>query len=100
MYTSGRTVKTSKPRTTTTRASATRDARRLIDRYLPGIAGVTVDSTGTADPYTLAEQVRTVITWPGRCTAAHVQLGAAITELPGYVRATNDDTSITYWRAV
>jgi len=96
MYTSGRTVKGIAK--TTTRATATRDARKLVNRYLPGIDGVTVDSTNTADPNTLAPQVRTVITWPGRMTPAHVQLGMAITELPGYVSARNDDCSVTFIR--
>jgi len=97
MYTSGRTVKgNAKP---TTVARATTDARRLIGKHLPTTEGVTVKTTLTADPVTLAPQLRTVITWPGSITPAHVQLGMAITLLPGYLSAINDDCSITYLRS-
>lgn len=98
-YTSGRTVKSSKTQPTTV-ASATRDARRLVTRYLPSVEGVTVSSTMTAHPTTLAPRVRTMITWPGDVTPDHLQLGMAITELTGYIGAFSDNCSITFTRAV
>jgi hypothetical protein len=100
MYTSGRTVKSSKRVKPTTRVTATADARKLVNRYLPGIEGVTIDSTLTAAPVTLAAQVRTMITFPAGLTDAHVALAVAITELSGYVGAINDDCSITYLRTI
>lgn len=99
MYTSGRNVKSGKAKRTT-RATATTEARKLINRYLPAVEGVTVDSTLTAAPVTLAPQVRTMITFPAGLTDAHLALGMAITELSGYVGAINDDCSITYLRNI
>lgn len=99
MYTSGRTVRSSKPRLTTV-ASATADARRLIARHLPDPDGVTVRSIQTADPATLAPQVRTTITFGQKVQPCHVALAMSITDLPGYVSAINDDCSITYLRAI
>lgn len=99
-YTSGRTVKSSKPAKPTTRAGATADARKLVNRYLPGVEGVTITSTLTAHPVTLAPQVRTMITWPGDVTPDHLQLGAAIVDLSGYLGAFNDNSSIVYLRAI
>jgi hypothetical protein len=99
MYTSGRTVKTRKPQTTAI-ATATADARRLIARHLPSTVGVTVRSVQTADPATLAPLVRTTITFGQKVQPCHVELGGAITYLPGYVSAINDDCSITYLRAI
>lgn len=100
MYTSGRTVKSSKRAKPSTVVSATRDARKLVSRYLPGVEGITITSTLTAHPTTLAPQVRTMITWPGDVTPAHVQLGAAIVDLSGYLGAFNDNSSIVYLRAI
>lgn len=99
MYVSGRTVKSTANRPATVVGAATRDARRLIAKALPGEPGITVNSYGTADPQTLAPQVRTVITWGGDITPKHVHLAMLLTELPGYLRATNDNRSITYWRS-
>lgn len=99
MYTSGRTVKSSKPRRTLI-ATATADARRLIARHLPTSTGVTVRSVHTADPTTLAPMVRTTITFGQKVQPCHVALAMAITDLPGYVSAINDDCSITYLRTI
>lgn len=96
-YQSGRTVKRLNAKPTTV-ASATRDARRLIGRNLPGITGITVESRGTADPTSLAPRVRTRITHP-----AGVDTGAlfeALRNLPGVVVAVADAVGITLTRDV
>lgn len=98
-YTSGRSVKSSKPAKPTTRATATADARKLVNRHLSGVEGVTIDSALTAHPVTLAPQVRTTITWPGEITAAHLDLAAAIDDLPGFLGAITGSHSITLRRA-
>jgi hypothetical protein len=96
-YVSGRTVKTSRKTTPTTVASATRDARRLVARHLPGETGITVTSSRTADPATLATQVRTVVTHaPGAPNLGH--LAGALYNLPGVVDCHRDDVSITIVR--
>lgn len=87
MYTSGRTVK-STVRKTTTVAAATTAVRKLVNRHLPGLTGVSIDSSLTADPATLAAQVRTVVMFPpGTDIGA---LAEAILDLPGLVRADTD----------
>jgi hypothetical protein len=96
MYTSGRTVKTSRKARPTTVASATRDARRLIDTYLPGVATITVDSNLTADPHSLAPQVRTVITYPATVDASDI--ACAVESLTGYIASTWNTVSITILR--
>jgi hypothetical protein len=63
MYTSGRTVKSRDAKRTTV-ATATADIRKLVNRHLRDVQGVTVDSNGTAHPVTLASQIRTVVTFP------------------------------------
>lgn len=83
MYTSGRTVKSSKRRQPTTVASATREARKLVNRYLP-IGGVMIDSTMTAHTETLEPLVRTTISYPGTSREMTCALADAVTQLPGY----------------
>lgn len=95
-YTSGRTVK-SGVSTATTIAKATRDARRLIEKTLPGVAGVTVNSTRTADPVTLDLQIRTTITYPETADAS--DLACAVERLPGLIRSTWSTVAITIVRA-
>lgn len=96
-YTSGRSVKSSKPARPTTRATATADARKLVNRHLPSVEGVTVDSALTADPATLAAQVRTTITFPETIDASDV--ACAVETLPGYVSSTWTAVRITIVRA-
>ena len=98
MYTSGRTVKTSRKTRPTTVASATADVRKLIDRCMPDTAGVTVDSTRTADPTTLDAQIRTTITYPETADAS--DLACAVERLPGHVRSTWSTVAITIVRTV
>lgn len=93
-YTSGRTVKSRAKTQSTTVASASADARKLIARHLGCNIGVTVSSKMVADPKTLAPQVRTVITYPGVVTDAHVALVMALTSLPGHVGACSDTNTI------
>lgn len=97
-YTSGRTVKSSKAAKPSNRVAATREARRLVTRYLPGVAGVTVDSYGSADLATLASQIRTVITFPETADAS--DLACAVERLPGVVRTSWTSVAITIVRAV
>jgi hypothetical protein len=86
-YVSGRTVKPTSSRKPTTVASATRDARRLVTRYLPIGVNATVNSSITADPKTLATQVRTHITFPNGTPI--VGLTEAARELPGIAHVTS-----------
>lgn len=97
MYTSGRTVK-SKTRKPTTIASATADVRKLVRKHLPDAQGITVDSTMTADPQTLASQVRTVISYAPEVDASDVAI--AVQSLHGYVTSTWTSYAITIIRAV
>lgn len=83
MYTSGRTVKSSKRRQPTTVASATREARKLVNRYLP-IGGVLIDSQMIAHTVTLEPLVRTRISYPGMSLDETRALAEAIESLPGY----------------
>lgn len=98
MYTSGRTVKSSKTQPPTTVASATKAARKLADALIAA-PGVTVDSARTADPDTLAAQVRTTVTFAaGSCGSA--QLAVALNALPGVARLNASATHITVVRNV
>lgn len=96
-YTSGRTVK-SPVRKATTRTTATAKSRRLVTKYLPGAEGVTINSYGTADPVTLANQVRTVITYSISADAS--DLACAIERQPGVISSTWTEYAITIlWEA-
>lgn len=83
MYTSGRTVRTSRKTTPTTVAGATREARKLVNRYLP-IGGVMISSEMTAHAKTLEPLVRTTISYPGTSREMTCVLADAVTQLPGY----------------
>jgi hypothetical protein len=97
-YTSGRAVKSSKTPRPTTVVSATRDARRLVTRCLPVVEGITVNSSLTADPHTLAAQVRTTITFPETIDAS--DLANDVQGLSGYVSSTWSTVAITVIRTV
>ncbi len=97
-YTSGRTVRSTRPARPTTVASATTAARKAIKSTLGDITGVTVDSSRTADIVTLAPQVRTTITFESGTNYAALQL--ALMSLPGVAALTVGDTGITVTRNV
>lgn len=97
MYTSGRTVKSSKPAKPSTVASATRDARKLIARIHPTAqSAFTVNSTLTADLTTMESRVRTTITFPESSDAS--DLACAVEGLTGYVGSTWSTVNITITR--
>lgn len=95
-YTSGRTVKTARPVKPSTPASATRDARRLVTRCLPNLTGVTIDSRLDYDLAANTARVRTLITFPPTTDAS--DLACAAERMPGIVRSTWTDVSITIIR--
>jgi hypothetical protein len=100
MYTSGRTVKSAK-RQPTTIAKATMQAHRLMRRHLDMAAIgdlATVQSTRTADPRTLAEQIRTRITFPANTDS--VALTDALGDLDNVVSVTAYPYGITVLRSV
>lgn len=99
MYTSGRTVK-SKTRKPTTQVSATRDARRIVEKLMPGV-GATVNSRTSWDLKADRPTVVTTVTFP-RDHEQRLTLGACLVTLPGYVAdsALIADSSITITRAV
>lgn len=91
MYISGRIRKRTGPKSA--QVLATEGGRRLAKLHLANPVRVTVTSKGTADPATLAHQMRTVISFPEQNSDA---LAEAITALPGYVGMIRDRYSITY----
>jgi len=97
-YTSGRTVKTSRPARPTPVTSATRDARKLINATMGDTPGITVDSVVTADPLTLDAQVRTTITYPVTVDAS--DLACAVNRLSGVIASTWTDVAVTITRTV
>ena len=99
-YTSGRTVKSSRPARPTTVASATADARKLVKRHLRDADAngqVTIDSAKTADPLTLEPLVRTVITFPAGTDTEG--LAGAISDL-GIRHAMSSPESLTFTRTI
>lgn len=86
-------TKTSAPLTV---QQATRQARKHVDALMPGVMA-TVDSTGTADPQTLAPLMRTVVTFPEHQQGA-VELAARLGNLPGVVSKRVAGSSITIIR--
>lgn len=101
MFTSGRTV-ASPARKPTTIASATRDARRIVNRLYPAPpwnVGLTVESRGTANPRTLAAQVRTTVTFPAGQPGKE-QLALDLYSLPGVVAVESTDVAVTITRTV
>lgn len=97
MYTSGRTVKSRKAPKPTTVASATRDARRLVERCIPGM-GATVTSNPHWDIRAERESVRTVITYPATVDAS--DLACAVEGMPGVIRSDWTPYAITIIRAI
>jgi hypothetical protein len=100
-YTSGRTVKSSRPARPTTVASATADARKLVKRHLRDAHAngqVTIDSAKTADVETLAPLVRTVITFPAGTDT--VALEGAMAELSGACSCMATPESLTFVRTI
>lgn len=97
-YQSGRTVKSPAAKPTTV-ASATRDARRIVNRLYPAPwnAGVTVDSSRKADPQTLAVRIRTVVTFPASLPSPST-LALELYGLPRVVGCWSDTVSITVVR--
>lgn len=99
-YTSGRTVKSSRPARPTTVASATADARKLVNRHLADVRGVTIDSAKTAHTVTLAPLVRTSITFPELDREATRKLADAIASLPGYHSMAWNTCGISFVRSI
>jgi hypothetical protein len=98
MYVSGRTVKSPATRPTTL-ATATRDAYRLAVKHLDHATLrdlVTVATTRTADPVSLDERLRTVITFPSNTNSR--ALATAVAELPGVVSVSVHDHAIVITR--
>lgn len=75
---------------------ATRQARKHVDALMPGVMA-TVDSTGTADPQTLAPLMRTVVTFPEHQQGA-AELAARLGTLSGVVSKRVAGSSITIIR--
>lgn len=93
MYTSGRTVKSSAARPSTT-AEATRTGRRLAKRHLAG-DGVMVSSRMIAGTDGTV-RMKTEISFSERDHAATARLAEAITELPAYHSMAWNLVSISY----
>lgn len=97
MYTSGRTVK-SKGRKPTTTVSATRDARRIVQRIMPGV-GATVNSRISWDSKADCEIVETTVTFP-HMHAAISDLRDALHALPGMRDFRTESARMTFSRTV
>ena len=95
-YISGRTVKSSKAPKPTTTASATRDARRLVEATIPGV-GATVNSSVYWDMATDRSAVRTIITYPETADAS--DLACAVGRLTGVIRSDWTCVAVTIIRA-
>lgn len=77
---------------------ATRQARRHVDRLMPG-AFATVESRGSWDLATDTAIVITTVTFPANMAlTAKVDLGLALATLAGNIRQTNADSSIRFTR--
>lgn len=100
MYTSGRTVKGSKqPASPVTAATA--DVRRVVARLVATsqiAPGAHIVTRGTADPVTLAQQVRTSITFAHVGDA--VVAAYALRTLPRIAQIITDPISVTIVRGV
>lgn len=90
MYTSGRTVKSSKGRKPTTTVSATRDARRIVQKLMPGV-GATVNSRVGWDLDANRETVVTTVTFPPNHKSAF-DLWTALIALPNATNAGHRDS--------
>lgn len=76
---------------------ATQQARRHVDRIMPGV-GATVESRLSHDLATDTPTVVTTISFPEGNAGQHT-LYAAISTLPGYLSRTNGPTYFTITRA-
>lgn len=77
---------------------ATRQARRHVDKLMPGVLA-TVETRGSADPITLAPLMVTTVTFP----AGHenrMALGVALETLPGVVKMIADSARLVITREV
>lgn len=93
MYTSGRTVKSTgrRPNTGLTVQKATRDARRIVERIMPGV-GATVNSRPGWDLKVDRATIVTTITFP----PSHAQtfaLWVALFALPGNIGTGTQDSA-------
>lgn len=88
--------KVSKPAGLTV-TTATGQARRIVDRVMPGV-GATVDSRNSWDVATDRQVVVTTITFPETADASDVACWAE--RAPGVVRSTWSTCSIVITRAV
>lgn len=95
MYTSGRTVKSRHPQPASPVKAATADARKVVGKLANGIHIVSV---GTADPVTLASQVRTSVTSPSPLYIDAIY--DALETLPNIVRIISDPNGVTIVRSV
>jgi len=76
---------------------ATREARRLVDRIMPGV-GATVESRGSWNLDTDTPLMITHITFPrGQYGVSGLDL--LISAMPGFVSRVRSDSSITITRA-
>jgi len=75
---------------------ATREARRLVDKTIPGV-GATVESRGSWDSKTDTMLMITTITFP-RNQYGVTGLDLLIAALPGFVSRVRCDSSITVTR--
>lgn len=79
-------------------ALATRQARKHVDKMMPG-AGATVESKGSWDVATDTQTVVTTVTFP-RGHEMALMLACTLATLPGYLSYTRGDSSITLTRKV
>ena len=97
MYQSGRTVKSTarKPAGLTVQ-KATRDARRCVEKTVPGVIA-TVNSRTSWDLAAGTGTVITVVTFP-RGHVGSAALAAMLIDLPGVMASTTADSSVTITR--
>lgn len=96
MYTSGRTVKSSKARPTTI-ATATADARKLVRKHLPAYANATITSKLVAG---LDGVVRMGTTITYALDTDHAALVDAVLALPGYHSISANRVAVEYLRTI
>lgn len=95
MYTSGRTVKSRKAQPSSVVKAATADVRKIVAML---VDGAHIASTATADPITLAAQVRTVVTFPSPRDAETI--ADALESMSRIVRIITDPNGVTIIRTV